>query len=192
MNELDKILGRTIICDDPFRPWVETEEEKLRRKILYLETKVQELERKEVKLPKRYIINKDATILMWQDGTKTIVRRCADDEFNPRLAFLTAFFQHHCGMSKNKANKYLANLQVEEAKEVKEKKKTPRKPKHMKEETGFKVGDKVKVIKGDFFSEKNWTGTIIEEKSGLFLIEYNNGLSWYVAPKQIKLIKEGK
>lgn len=80
-------------------------------------------------MPKSYIINKDATILFWSDGEKTIVKRCNGDEFNPRLGFLTAYFQHLCGMSKNKANKYLANLKVEEPK-IKEK----RKPKHMKEE----------------------------------------------------------
>lgn len=88
-----------------------------------------DLSLKGVELPERYIINKNATILFWKNGKKTIVKRCESDEFNPRLAFLTAFFQHYCGMSKNKANKYLANLQVEE-----EKKKENNKPKHMKED----------------------------------------------------------
>ncbi len=82
-----------------------------------------------VPLPERYIINENATILFWENGEKTVVKRCADDEFNPRLAFLTAFFQHYCGMSKNKANKYLANLLVE----IKEEK-PKHKPKHIKEE----------------------------------------------------------
>lgn len=49
-----------------------------------------------VSLPERYIINENACILLWQNGEKTVVKRCADDEFNPRLAFLTAFFQHYC------------------------------------------------------------------------------------------------
>ncbi len=71
----------------------------------------------QVKLPEKYIINKDATILFWENKEKTIVRKCEQDEFNPRLAFLTAFFQRYCGMSKNKANRYLANLQVGENKE---------------------------------------------------------------------------
>ena len=87
--------------------------------------------KKIAKLPERYIINQNATILFWEDGTKTIVKRCKDDEFNPRLAFLTAFFQKYCGMSKNKANKYLASLQVEDVKNSKEK---DYNPKHMKEE----------------------------------------------------------
>ncbi len=88
-------------------------------------------ERGKVELPTRYIINQDATILFFSDETKIVVKRCKDDEFNPRLAFLTAFFQKYCGMSKNKANKYLANLQVEETKNIKEKE---YKPKRMKEE----------------------------------------------------------
>lgn len=67
-----------------------------------------------VELPERYIINENATILFWKDGKKTVVKRCKNDEFNPRLGFLTAFFQRYCGMSKNKANKYLASLEVEE------------------------------------------------------------------------------
>lgn len=86
---------------------------------------------KEIPMPKKYIINHGATVLIWDNGEKTVVKRCADDEFNKRLGFLTAFFQHYCGMSKNKANKFLAELKVEdEETETKETKK----PKHMKGE----------------------------------------------------------
>ena len=69
---------------------------------------------KDIRKPKRYIINKGATILFWEDGTKTIVKRSKDDEYNKRLGFLTAYFQKHSGLTKNQANKYLANLQDEE------------------------------------------------------------------------------
>lgn len=67
------------------------------------------------KLPKRYIINKGATILFWdKDGNeKTIVKRSKDDKFNKRLGFLTAYFQYHSGLSKTKANKYLDGLEIE-------------------------------------------------------------------------------
>ena len=61
-------------------------------------------------MPDRYIINKGATILFWADGTKTIVKRSKDDEYNKRLGFLTAYFQKTSGMSKSKANKYLDSL----------------------------------------------------------------------------------
>lgn len=70
-------------------------------------------EKNKVDLPERYIINENATILFWKNGEKTVVKKCEDDVFNPRIAFLTAFFQHYCGMSKNKANKYLASLEIE-------------------------------------------------------------------------------
>lgn len=66
------------------------------------------------KLPSRYIINKGATILFWEDGTKTIVKKSKDDKYDKRLGFLTAYFQKNCGMSKNKANKYLDSLVEEE------------------------------------------------------------------------------
>ena len=65
-------------------------------------------------LPKRYIINKGATILFWNDGTKTIVKKSKDDKYDKRLGFLTAYFQKHCGLSKNQANKYLDRLMEEE------------------------------------------------------------------------------
>ena len=66
------------------------------------------------KMPKRYIINKDATILFWDENEKTIVKRAKDDEFNKRLGFLTAYFQYHSGLSKTKANKFLDELEVED------------------------------------------------------------------------------
>lgn len=64
-----------------------------------------------------YIINDGATILFWDDGTKTIVKRTKEDKFDKRVAFLTAYFQKTSGLSRTKANKFLANLKVEEPKE---------------------------------------------------------------------------
>lgn len=64
-----------------------------------------------------YIINDGATILFWNDGTKTIVKRTKEDKFDKRVAFLTAYFQKTSGLSRTKANKFLANLKVEEPKE---------------------------------------------------------------------------
>lgn len=66
-------------------------------------------------IPDRYIINKGATILFWEDGTKTIVKKTKKDKYDKRLGFLTAYFQKMSGMSKTKANKYLYEL-VEEVK----------------------------------------------------------------------------
>lgn len=62
------------------------------------------------RLPKKYIINKGATILFWNNGDKTVVKRGKDDEYNKVLGFLWAYFQHTSGLSKTQANKYLAGL----------------------------------------------------------------------------------
>ena len=147
-----------------------------------------------VPLPERYIINENATILFWQNGEKTIVKRCADDDFNPRLAFLTAFWQHYCGMSKNKANKYLANLQVEEVKE-KEKKEEKKQidPERMEEETEFKVGDMVEVTEEFDYSKKGWKGKITEVvNQNIIKVKYNDDNEWWINGSRLKLIKEGK
>ena len=65
-------------------------------------------------LPERYIINENATILFWKDGTKTIVKRAKEDKHDKALGFLTAYFQKHCGLPKWKANKYLKELKETE------------------------------------------------------------------------------
>lgn len=78
-------------------------------KILGTESIVEDLD--------HYIINDGATILFWIDGTKTIVKRTKEDKFDKRVAFLTAYFQKNSGLSRTKANKFLANLKVEEPKE---------------------------------------------------------------------------
>lgn len=70
-----------------------------------------DVEKSDDKIPDRYIINDGATILFWRDGTKTIVKRSDNDEFDPIKGFLWAYFQKHCGLSKTKANKYLWKIQ---------------------------------------------------------------------------------
>ena len=62
------------------------------------------------KLPRKYILNQDAGILFWEDGTKTVVKRAKDDSQDPVKAYLWAYFQYTCGLSKTKANKYLREI----------------------------------------------------------------------------------
>ena len=63
---------------------------------------------------KEYIINENATIIFWEDGTKTVVKKTKEDKFDKRLGLLIGYFQKNCGMSKTKANKFLDNLVVTE------------------------------------------------------------------------------
>lgn len=41
----------------------------------------------------RYIINENATILFWSDGSKTISKRDKEDKFDKELGYLFAYFQ---------------------------------------------------------------------------------------------------
>lgn len=47
----------------------------------------------------RYIINENATIIFWNDGTKTVSKRHKDDIFDKELGFLFAHYYKHCGLS---------------------------------------------------------------------------------------------
>lgn len=77
-------------------------------------------EEKMKRLPSKYIINKGATILFWDDNEdeKTIVKLSENDKYDKRLGFLTAYFQYNSGLTKTQANKYLDNL-IEENKQKK-------------------------------------------------------------------------
>ena len=76
--------------------------------------KFERLSRKQPKKLQRYIINKNATILFWNDGTKRVVKRAKDEPYDKRLGFLYGYFQEMCGMSKNRANKFIDGLVEEE------------------------------------------------------------------------------
>lgn len=71
----------------------------------------------------RYVINENATIIFWEDGDKTIVKRCSDEPFKKELGFLYAYFQKTSGLSKTKANKFIKELKVTKPKEKKKKEK---------------------------------------------------------------------
>lgn len=70
----------------------------------------------EVLIPEKVIFNekKKTTVLLWEDGDKTIVKTCKEDKFDKKVGFLTAYFQKQCGLTKNKANKYIDELIKEE------------------------------------------------------------------------------
>lgn len=69
--------------------------------------------------PKKYIVNRNATILFWEDGSKTIVKKSPNDRFDKRIGFLTAYFQKHSGMTRTQTNKFLDGLEVTEDKKPK-------------------------------------------------------------------------
>lgn len=61
-------------------------------------------------LPERYTGNKDATILFWKDGSKTVVKKNAEDTYDIAKGFLWAYFLKTSGMSRTQANKYIEKV----------------------------------------------------------------------------------
>lgn len=200
----DTDIFRNVRLDSPFTYAYETHEE---RKIESLKAKLADMQKefekakKTTELPERYIINENATILFWKDGEKTIVKKCEDDEFNPRLAFLTAFFQHYCGMSKNKANKFLANLEIEKKQKSKEEKieEKPKRGRPRKNEPKFKVGDKIigNKLANDVYgiTRTGWIGIVTGIKDNYFLarsVAEKNGTEFPLHYSYFNKYKEAK
>ena len=65
----------------------------------------------------RYIINDGATIIFWNDGTKTISKRDQDDKFDKELGFLFAYFQKKWSYSRNTRKKVLSCIKENQIKE---------------------------------------------------------------------------
>lgn len=61
-------------------------------------------------LPKRYIINNGATILFWNDGTKTVSKRHKEDEFDKELGFLFAYYYKKCGLSNGARKRVIESI----------------------------------------------------------------------------------
>lgn len=66
------------------------------------------------KLPERYILNENACICFWEDGTKTISKRHEDDDFDKEVGFLFACWQkYNEDKSRNLRKKILSCIKPE-------------------------------------------------------------------------------
>jgi hypothetical protein len=61
---------------------------------------------------KKVIFNDAATVVIWNDDTKTIVKCSEDDydKFDQDKGYLMAYFQKHTGMSKTQCAKFMKSL----------------------------------------------------------------------------------
>lgn len=59
---------------------------------------------------KQLIFNPPATIIKWEDDTKTIVKTTENDEYNPVFGFLMAYYQKHSGLTKTQVGKFTNGL----------------------------------------------------------------------------------
>lgn len=62
-------------------------------------------------LPKKWVQNGPATILFWEDGTKTIVKCNQDDEFDGQKGYLMAYFEKWTGLSKHQIAKIMNEIE---------------------------------------------------------------------------------
>lgn len=129
---------------------------------------------------------KKTTVVLWKDGTKTIVKASDNDVFDKRVGYLMAFYHKNCGMSKTKANRYIDELCEEETLmyDVPEVKITP-KP--------LKVGDKVRVLNNDSSLHGFKIGEVVELKeicndNEHLFIENEIGITWYMCPEEYERV----
>ena len=64
----------------------------------------------EVMNHKKVIFNKPATIVIWSDNTKTVVKCNKNDKFKKKVGFLMAYFQKNSGLTKHQCAKLLKEL----------------------------------------------------------------------------------
>ena len=58
---------------------------------------------------KEIIFNKPATIVFWNDGTKTVVKTSPNDKFDKEKGILWAYFLRHASGTKTKLQKKIAS-----------------------------------------------------------------------------------
>lgn len=59
---------------------------------------------------KRAILSKPATIIIWEDDSKTVVKLTEEDTYNKKYGILMAYFQKGTGLTKRKASQLLEAL----------------------------------------------------------------------------------
>ena len=65
---------------------------------------------------KKYIINDGATIIFWDDDTKTVSKRHEEDEFDKELGFLFAYFYKKSGLSKSATRRVIDTIKYDKIK----------------------------------------------------------------------------
>lgn len=61
-------------------------------------------------LPERVIFNNPATILIWENGEKTVVKAMKEDKYDPMIGFLMAYFKYKSGLNSNERERYFNEI----------------------------------------------------------------------------------
>lgn len=62
------------------------------------------------KLPEKVIFNNPATILIWENGDKTVVKTMEEDKYDPMVGFLMAYFKYKSGLNSNERERYFKEI----------------------------------------------------------------------------------
>lgn len=66
--------------------------------------------KEKAELPERVIFSDPATILIWKNGNKTVVKASKGDKYNPLFGFLMAYFKYTSGLNSSKRDKYFKKI----------------------------------------------------------------------------------
>lgn len=69
--------------------------------------------KEKAELPEKVIFSDPATILIWKNGDKTVVKTAKGDKYNPYYGFLMAYFKYTSGMNSSKREKYFKKIMEE-------------------------------------------------------------------------------
>lgn len=129
----------------------------------------------------KVIYNDPATIIFWNDGTKTVAKCQKGDKYDPEKGFLVAYLKKQIGNNvlRNELETWVApTLEPKEEKQI----------------MRFNTGDYAKVVKclnGHEFE----IGTVVrlEKHDGDYLaylaIDDENCISWWVTDEELKPVK---
>jgi len=70
-------------------------------------------DKEKAELPEKVIFSNPATILIWKNGDKTVVKTAKGDKYNPYYGFLMAYFKYTSGMNSSKREKYFKKIMEE-------------------------------------------------------------------------------
>lgn len=147
------------------------------------------------------IYNPPATIVFWNDDTKTVVKTTEGEDYNPMYGVLMAYYQKHSGMSKTQTGKFMDKVIKDAEEQSKERNKVYIVPK-------FKIGDRVIVLENvDGYSTEDMKGIIAEvcydEEEICYAVKFDEnmdgwgsdelgikeGFGYYIDQSDLKLIK---
>lgn len=135
----------------------------------------------------KVIHNKPATIVFWNDNTKTVVKCTDSDKYDSEKGFLMAYFQKTSGLSKSQSAKEPSKLCTVEDRQCDDVKQ------NIKHDSTPRVGDLIQIINGTEYYDIGWNGTVLrvdlDDKDCSVKFPCDGGETYYVEFEDLEVIK---